>query len=83
MNIHKTVQNNHRNTPCFFNVTTLTSFRRGMTGKNGFIVLMPHGESLREYYLIKFIQHVQYFISAQEPSEQPLYKHKTKQQTAF
>jgi len=38
---------------------------------------------LREYYLIKFIQHVQYFISDQEPSEQPLYKHKMKGQTAF
>jgi hypothetical protein len=37
---------------------------------------MPHGQYLREYYLIKFIQHVQCFISAQEPSEQLLYKHK-------
>ena len=38
---------------------------------------------LREYYLIKFSQHVQCFISSQEPSEQPSYKHKMKEQTAF
>jgi len=46
MYIHNTVQNNHRNTPCFSSATTLTSFHRGTTRKNGIIVLMPDGESL-------------------------------------